>query len=37
MFDASVPVVQEKPLVVPFTAAWLEYNDRNAKPKVRYF
>lgn len=37
MFDASIPVVQAKPNLVPYTEAWLEYNDRNAKPKTRYF
>lgn len=37
MFDAQVPSEVKKPEVVPFTEAWLEYNDRNAKPKVRYF
>lgn len=37
MFDAQVPVAEKKPLVVPFTEAWLEFNDRNAKPKTRFF
>lgn len=37
MFDAQVPSPVSKPLVTPFTAAWLEYNDLNAKPTVRYW
>jgi predicted phage terminase large subunit-like protein len=37
MFDAQVPVEQKVPALIPFTESWLEYNDRNAKPKVRYF
>lgn len=36
MFDAQPPVVKPKPLLVPFTEAWLEYGS-NPKPKVRYF
>jgi len=26
-----------RPLLIPFTEEWLTYNDRNQKPKVRYF
>lgn len=37
MTDAHVPVVQSRPLLVPFTESWLEYNDRSNKPAVRYF
>ena len=37
MMDARVPLHESKPLLVPFTEKWLEYNDRNDKPKVRYF
>jgi predicted phage terminase large subunit-like protein len=36
MTDASVPLAQAKPLLVPFTAAWIEYGS-NEKPKVRYW
>jgi len=37
MWDASVPLATTKPLLVPFSAAWLEYGSGNEKPKVRYF
>lgn len=37
MYDPNVPVVQAKPSIVPYTEQWLEYNDRNQRPKVRYF
>lgn len=37
MFDARVLVADSKPLLVPFTEKWLEYNDHNERPKVRYF
>ena len=37
MFDPQVPLSDTKPLLVPFTEKWIEYNDRNQKPKVRYF
>ena len=37
MFDAQLPSVDAKPILVPFTEKWIEYNDRNEKPKVRYF
>ncbi len=37
MNDAQVPSETRKPDLVPFTAAWLEYNDGRDKPKVRYF
>ena len=37
MFDAQLPFQETKSIIVPFTEAWLEYNDRASKPKVRYF
>lgn len=37
MFEASVPVVKTRPMLVPFTEQWLEWNDQSTKPKVRYF
>lgn len=37
MMDARLPSVTSRPILVPFTEAWLTYNDRNEKPKVRYF
>lgn len=37
MVEASIPSLERRPLLVPFTEAWLEYNDRNQKPKVRHF
>ena len=37
MYDANLPPDKKTPMLVPFTEAWLMYNDRNEKPKVRYF
>lgn len=37
MYDADLPSVTSRPILVPFTEKWLEYNDRNQAPKVRYF
>jgi predicted phage terminase large subunit-like protein len=37
MFDAQLPTKDTKRILVPFTEAWLEYNDQASKPKVRYF
>lgn len=37
MMDARVPVASARPLLVPFTAAWLEHNDGRNTPKVRFF
>jgi predicted phage terminase large subunit-like protein len=37
MMDARIPSVQARPQLIPFTEAWLEYNDRKAKPDVRYY
>lgn len=37
MMDARVLVADRKPLLVPFTEAWLMHNDKADEPKVRYF
>jgi predicted phage terminase large subunit-like protein len=37
MMDARVSSIESRPLLVPFTEKWLEYNDRSDKPKVRFF
>jgi len=37
MFDAQLPGETKTPILVPFTEAWIEYNDQANKPKVRYF
>jgi phage terminase large subunit-like protein len=37
MWDAQLPLEVKKPALVPFTAAWLEHNSLNDKPKTRYF
>ena len=37
MNDARIPPDEHKPLLVPFTSKWIEYNDGANKPKVRYF
>jgi predicted phage terminase large subunit-like protein len=37
MFDAQLPARDTRPILVPFTEAWLMYNDRNQAPKVRYY
>lgn len=37
MMDARLPSETHRPSLVPFTEAWLMYNDRSDKPKVRYF
>jgi predicted phage terminase large subunit-like protein len=37
MMDARLPFATTRPMLVPFTEKWLEFNDQNAKPKVRYF
>ena len=37
MYDAQVPVRDLKPLLVPFTEKWIEFNDKDQKPKVRYY
>jgi predicted phage terminase large subunit-like protein len=37
MYDAQVPVRDTKPLLVPFTEKWIEFNAKGDKPPVRYF
>jgi predicted phage terminase large subunit-like protein len=37
MFEASLPPVHAKPLLVPFTEKWIEFDTYPDKPKVRYF
>jgi len=37
MYAPAPPDRVRKPDLVPYTEAWLTYNDRNQKPKVRYF
>jgi predicted phage terminase large subunit-like protein len=37
MMDAQVPLRESKPLLIPFSAAWLEYDSGKDKPKVRYW
>jgi predicted phage terminase large subunit-like protein len=37
MQDARLPSQESRPLLVPFTEKWLEYNDKADQPKVRYF
>lgn len=37
MYDARVPSETHKPLLIPFSAAWLEYDTDKDKPKVRFF
>lgn len=36
MFDASVPLVEKKPILRPYTEEWINYGAQD-KPKVRYF
>lgn len=36
MTEAHVPVIEKKPILVPFTEKWLEWGSRSDKPKVRY-
>ena len=36
MFEAHLPVVERKPMLVPFTEAWLMYGS-DPKPKVKFF
>ena len=36
MFSASLPLVERRPMLVPFTEAWLMYGS-DPKPKVKYF
>lgn len=37
MVDARVISETARPLLVPFSTAWLEYDSEKDKPKVRYF
>jgi predicted phage terminase large subunit-like protein len=37
MQDARLPSQESRPLLVPFTAAWLEYDSGKDNPKVRYY
>lgn len=37
MTSASIPLVARRPTLVPFSAAWLEYDDKSKTPDVRYF
>jgi predicted phage terminase large subunit-like protein len=37
MMDARVPSAESRPLLIPFTEKWLEFNDKASEPKVRYF
>lgn len=37
MFGAQVPLIERRPILVPFTEAWLMANDKPDRPKVRYF
>ena len=37
MFNAQLPLRETKSIIVPFTEAWLTYNDKPDKPKQRYF
>lgn len=37
MFDATTPVEVKKPVIVPYTEAWLEYGHNDGKPKTRFF
>ncbi|MFI5091080.1 MAG: terminase large subunit domain-containing protein [Terriglobales bacterium] len=36
MTEAHVPTVQSRPMLIPYSAQWLEYNSGSGKPKVRY-
>jgi len=37
MMDARLPSETSRQILVPFSAAWLEYDSGKDKPKVRYF
>ena len=37
MYAPSLPSEETRDILVPFSERWLEWNDRHAKPKVRYF
>lgn len=37
MLDAHLPYETARPVLIPFTEKWIEYNDRNQASKVRYW
>jgi phage terminase large subunit-like protein len=37
MMEASIPLPERRPQLIPFTEKWLEWNDGSQKPKVRFF
>jgi predicted phage terminase large subunit-like protein len=37
MYAANLPAPPRRDILVPFTEAWLEFNERNQKPKERFF
>jgi predicted phage terminase large subunit-like protein len=37
MMDARLTFMERKPLLIPFTEAWLMHGSADEKPKVRYF
>lgn len=37
IYAPTPPQSQSRPQLIPYTEAWLTYNDRNRKPAVRYF
>lgn len=37
MYAAHLPSKPKRDILVPFSAQWLEFNENNQKPKVRYF
>lgn len=37
MLDARVMIPERRPVLVPFSGKWLEWNDGSEKPKVRFF
>jgi predicted phage terminase large subunit-like protein len=37
MIDPQLLAENSRPMLVPYTEKWLEYNERDNQPKVRYF
>jgi len=37
MMGADIPLAIKRPELIPFTGAWLEYDDKSRVPEVRYF
>ncbi len=37
MIELPAPVESPRPMLIPFTADWIEYDSNRDKPKVRYF